>query len=174
MAQRRGDKRFGFEPQTVVQLGRVQLLDDPPRKMAKKMARAFPIDKATREDPIHFGRPTEKTARSFGVQRRRFDRATRNSYQIHRAALFVAEDNSSGPAGSTSRHVPSSGSTTAPPTFPQHRVSPVEIADAARFIQAKYAGINDGTMGVAALQTFGRNRRAKQLAAHLARAKELP
>ena len=50
-------------------------------------------------------------------------------------------------------------------------ISPVEIANAARFVVARSPSITDAELDVAALQTFGRKRRTKQIAAHLARAK---
>jgi hypothetical protein len=52
-------------------------------------------------------------------------------------------------------------------------VSPIEIANAARFIKAKRADITDHELDVAVLQTFGRRRRTKQLASHLTKAKAL-
>lgn len=53
---------------------------------------------------------------------------------------------------------------------PFTHISPIEILNAARFIQAKRGDLNEDELGVAVLQTFGRKRRTKQIAIHLAKA----
>lgn len=168
-----GDKRLEFEPWTVVQVGGVQVLDDLPKKVAKEMVRAVAVEIATYEGPIHLGRLTDKTAQSFGLQRVRSSREKKISYQIQQAGLFVDENKFVWPReidpATWAEFRPNDS--TADRTF--IHISPVEIANAARFIKAKHPGITDDDLDVAVLQTFGRKRRTKQLAAHLAEAKEL-
>jgi hypothetical protein len=52
-------------------------------------------------------------------------------------------------------------------------VSPAEIANAMRFLKHRNPDISDGDLDSATLQTFGRKRRTKQVAAHLAKARKL-
>lgn len=168
-----GDKRLEFEPWTVVQVGGIEVLDELPKKMAKEKVRAVAVEIATYEGPIHLDRLTDKTAQSFGLQRVRSNRAKKISYQVRQAGLFVDEDKFVWPREidpATWVEFRPNGSTTERPFV---HVSPVEIANAARFIQTKHPGIAEDELDVAVLQTFGRKRRTRQLTAHLAKAKEL-
>lgn len=95
------------------------------------------------------------------------------AYQIRQAGLFVDADKFVWPReidpGSWTEFRPNDSASDRAFT----EVSPVEIANAARYIRTKRVGITDDELDVAVLQTFGRKRRTKQIAAHLARAKEL-
>ena len=168
-----GDKRLEFEPWTVVQAGGVQVLDDLPKKGAKEMVRAVAVEIASYEGPIHLDRLTDKTAQSFGLQRVRSNREKKISYQIQQAGLFVDEDKFVWPREIDSATWAEFRPNDSTADRPFVHISPVEIANAARFIQAKRPGISDDELDVAVLQTFGRKRRTKQLAGHLAKAKEL-
>lgn len=168
-----GDKRLEFEPWSVVQVGGVQVLDDLPKKGAKEMVRAVAIEIATYEGPILLGCLTDKTAQSFGLQRVRSNREKKISYQIQQAGLFIDEDKFVWPREidpATWAEFRPNDSTADRPFV---HISPVEIANAARFILARHSAISNDELDVAVLQTFGRRRRRKQLAAHLARAKDL-
>ncbi len=167
-----GDKRLEFEPWTVVQVGSVDVLDDLPKKAAKEKVRAVAVEIATYEGPIHLDRLVQMTAQSFGLQRVRSGREKKLVYQIRQAGLFVDSDKFVWP-----REIdPASWSEFRPNDSNADRlfihISPVEIANAARFIKARRPGISAEELDVAVLQTFGRKRRTKQLAAHLAKAKE--
>ena len=168
-----GDKRLEFEPWTVVQVGGIEVLDELPKKVAKEKVRAVAVEIATYEGPIHLDRLTDKTAQSFGLQRVRSNREKKISYQIQQAGLFVDEDKFVWPReidpAAWAEFRPNESTADRPFVL----VSPVEIANAARFIQTKHPGISDDELDVSVLQTFGRKRRTKQLAAHLAKAKEL-
>lgn len=168
-----GDKRLEFEPWIVVQVGGVEVLDDLPKKVAKERVRAVAVEIATYEGPIHRDRLTDKTAQSFGLQRVRSNREKKISYQIQQAGLFVDEDKFVWPREidpATWTEFRPNDSTADRPFI---HISPVEIANAARFIKSKHPGITAGELDVAVLQTFGRKRRTKQLAAHLAKAIDL-
>lgn len=168
-----GDKRLAFEPWTVVQVGGVDVLDDLPKKIAKEKVRAVAVEIATYEGPIHLARLVEMTAQSFGLQRVRSGREKKIAYQIQRSGLFVDADKFVWPReidpGTWTEFRPNDSAA----NRPFIHISPVEITNAARFIAAKHPGITEDDLDVGVLQTFGRKRRTKQLAAHLARAKAL-
>ena len=167
-----GDRRLEFEPWTVVPVGGVDVLDDLPKKVAKERVRAVAVEIATYEGPIHLDRLVDMTAQSFGLQRVRAGREKKIAYQIQQAGLFVDADKFVWPReidpSTWAEFRPNDSNADRP--FVQ--ISPIEIANAARFIKAKQPGFTDDEHDVAVLQTFGRQRRTKQLAAHLAKAKE--
>lgn len=165
-----GDKRLGFEPWTVVRVGGVDVLDDLPKKVAKEKVRAAAVEIATYEGPIHLDRLVQMTAQSFGLQRVRSSREKKLAYQVQQAGLFVDADRFVWPReidpGSWREFRPNDSTADRPFVH----ISPVEIANAARFIQAKRADPSEDELAGAVLQTFGRKRRTKQIAAHLANA----
>lgn len=166
-----GDKGLRFEPWAVVQVGEVAVLDALPKKAAKERVRAVAVEIATYEGPIHLDRLVQMAAQSFGLQRVRATREKRLAYQIQQAGLFVDADKFVWPReidpGAWSEFRPSDSAAERPFVH----ISPIEIANAARFIRAKRPGISDDQFDVAVLQTFGRKRRTKQVAAHLTKAK---
>lgn len=166
-----GDKRLEFEPWTVVQVGGVDVLDELPKKVAKERVRAVAIEIATYEGPIHLDRLVDKTAQSFGLQRVRESRAKKIRYQIGQLGLFIDEDKFVWPReiDPTTWAEFRPNDSTADRPF-QH-VSPVEIANAARFLKANNSDLAAADLNVAVLQTFGRKRRTKRLTEHLAKAR---
>jgi len=165
-----GNKRLEFEPWTVVQVGDVEVLDDIPKKAAKEKVRAVAVEIATYEGPIHLDRLVQMTAQSFGLKRVRASREKKLSYQIQQAGLFLDADKFVWPReiDSSNWHEFRPNDSSADRPFVD--ISPVEIANAARFIAAKQSGISTEDLAVAVLQTFGRQRRTKQIAAHLDKA----
>jgi hypothetical protein len=167
-----GDKRLEFEPWAVVPVGGVEVLDDLPKKIAKERVRAVAVEIATYEGPIHLDRLVDKTAQSFGLQRVRTGREKKIAYQIQQSGLFVDGEKFVWPneidPGHWAEFRPNDSNADRPFTH----ISPVEIANAARFIRARHPQIAEAELDVAVLQTFGRKRRTKQLAAHLARANQ--
>ncbi|RVW06699.1 DUF3320 domain-containing protein [Rhodococcus spongiicola] len=165
-----GDKRLEFEPWTVVPIGGVEILDDLPKKAAKEKVRAAAVEIATYEGPIHLDRLVQMTAQSFGLQRVRALRERKLAYQIQQAGLLVDADKFVWPReidpGAWSEFRPNDSTA----DRPFIHISPVEIANAAQFIQTKRLGIGAEELAVAVLRTFGRQRRTKQVAAHLVRA----
>jgi hypothetical protein len=163
-----GDKRIAFESWTVVQVGGVEVLDDLPKKLAKEKVRATAVEIATYEGPIHLDRLVQMTAQSFGLHRVRASRKKKLAYQIQQAGLFVDADRFVWPRefdpDAWNEFRPNDSNTDRPFTH----VSPIEIANAARFIRAKRPGISPEDLAAAVLQTFGRRRRTKRIAAHLA------
>jgi hypothetical protein len=165
-----GDKRLEFEPWTVVQVGGVEVLDDLPKKAAKEKVRAVAVEIATYEGPIHLDRLVQMTAQSFGLKRVRASREKKLAYQIKQAGLFMDADKFVWPReidpGEWSEFRPNDSTADRPFVH----ISPIEIANAACFIRAKRPGIAAEELAVAVLQTFGRQRRTKQIAAHLVEA----
>lgn len=162
-----GDKRLEFEPWTVVEVGGVDVLDDLPKKAAKEKVRATSVEIATYEGPIHLDRLVQLTAQSFGLRRVRSSREKKLSYQIQQAGLFVDADKFVWPREIDSdawNEFRPNGSVVERPFI---HISPVEIANAARFIKSKRNEIDAEELEVAVLQTFGRRRRTKRIATHL-------
>lgn len=120
---------------------------------------------------MHLDRLVQMTAQSFGLQRVRAAREKKLTYQIQQTGLFVDADRFVWPReidpGLWTEFRPNDSAAERPFVH----VSPTEIVNAARFIQAKHPGITDDQFDVAVLQTFGRKRRTKQIGAHLAKAK---
>lgn len=168
-----GDKRLEFDPWSVVQVGGVDVLDALPKKIAKEKVRAVAVEIATYEGPIHLDRLVDMTAQSFGLQRVRAGRERKIAYQIQQTGLFVDAEKFVWPReidpDAWAEFRPND-STAARPFI---HISPVEIANAARFIGTRQPEIADDNLDVAVLQTFGRKRRTKQVSAHLAKARDL-
>lgn len=162
-----GDKRLVFEPWTVVEVGGVDVLDDLPKKAAKEKVRATAVEIATYEGPIHLDRLVQMTAQSFGLRRMGASRERKLAYQVRQAGLFVDADKFVWPreidSDAWNEFRPNDSAVERPFVY----ISPVEIANAARFIQAKRPEIGAEELNIAVLQTFGRRRRTKKITAHL-------
>jgi hypothetical protein len=165
-----GDKRLAFEPWTVVQVGTVEVLDDLPKKAAKEKVRAVAIEIASYEGPIHLDRLVQMTAQSFGLKRVRASREKRVAYQVQQAGLFMDADKFVWPREIDPSQWDEFRPNDSMADRPFVQISPVEIANAARFIEKGRQPMSAEDFDVAVLQTFGRQRRTKQVAAHLAKA----
>lgn len=165
-----GDKRLEFEAWTIVPVGDVAVLDGLPKKAAKEKVRAVAVEIATYEGPIHLDRLVELTAESFGLKRVHATRQKKLAYQIQQAGLLVDADKFVWPReidpGAWTEFRPNDSTVDRP--F-QH-ISRVEIVNAARFILASHPDITGADLDAAVLQTFGRKRRTRQIASHLAAA----
>lgn len=165
-----GDCRLSYEPWTVVPVGAVAVLDDLPKKAAKQLVRATAVEIAAVEGPIHLGRLVQLIGQSFGLQRVRSAREKKLAYQVRQCGLFIDDDKFVWPneiePGSWIQFRPNDSSATR--TFTD--ISPIEIANAARFIRERQPELSSTEFEVAILQTFGRRRRTRQLTAHLKKA----
>lgn len=168
-----GPTRAQFEPWSVVLVGDVSVLDDLPKKVARDKLRAVATEIAESEGPIHLERLARVTAASFGLQRLWPAREKKLIYQIRQAGLAVDDDRFVWPSdlhpATWSEFRPNDS--TVDRAFVE--ISPVEVANAMRFIRAQQPGIVDAALDAATLQTFGRRRRTKQFAQHLTRARAL-
>jgi len=165
-----GDQRLAFDPWTVVRVGSVQTLDDLPKKAAKEMVRAVAVEIGTYEAPIHLNRLVQLTAQSFGLQRVRSSRHRKLAYHVQQSGLFVDDQRFLWPRELDPRTWTGFRPNDSTADRPFQHISPVEIANAARFIQSRHPSISTVDLESAVLQTFGRKRRTTQVASHLAKA----
>jgi hypothetical protein len=165
-----GAGRDEFVPWTIVLVGDVSVLDDLPKKVSKEKVRAVAREIVEFEGPIHLDRLAQLTAASFGVQRLWPAREKKLIYQIRQLGLVVDTDKFVWPADldpATWREFrPNDSNVDRPFT----EISPVEIANAMRFLKDQQPGIDDSALDTVALQTFGRRRKTRQFAIHLAKA----
>jgi hypothetical protein len=168
-----GSGRLEFEPWAVVPVGDVSVLDDLPKKTAKEKVRAVATEIAEFEGPIHLDRLAQLTAASFGVQRLWPAREKKLTYQIRQAGLLVDADKFVWPSDLDPKTWAEFRPNDSTIDRPFTQISPIEVANAMRLLSAAAPGISEGDLDAAALQTFGRKRKTKQFAAHLARARSL-
>ncbi|MFJ6260411.1 DUF3320 domain-containing protein [Rhodococcus erythropolis] len=161
-----GEKRLEFEQWVVVPVGDITVLDALPKKIAKEAVRAVAAEIVEYEGPIQLDRLASLTAQSFGVSRLHDARSRKLIYQIKMLDCEVDSEKFVWPAhidrAAWTEFRPNSSSINRP--FVE--VSPVEIANAARFL------LRGGPMGIdqletSVLQTFGRKRRTKMIKDHL-------
>lgn len=167
-----GAGRAAFEPWTVVAVGEVTVLDDLPKKAAKEKIRAVAAEIAEFEGPIHIDRLARLTAASFGVRRLFSARQKKLTYQIRQVGLLIDDDKFVWPSDlepATWNEFRPSDSTIDRPLV---ELSPVEIANAIRFLREQAPEMSEADLDAATLRTFGRRRKTRQLGAHLNRAKD--
>lgn len=166
-----GNSRLPFEPWEPVPVGDVLVLDDLPKAAAKQKVRAVAVEIVEVEGPIHVDRLSQLVGASFGVQKLHANRAKKIAYQVKAAGLTVDAAKFVWPEGVDSKHWAEFRPNSSKVDRPFLYVSPVEIANAMRFLKVRTPGISEADLDSATLQTFGRKRRTKQFAAHLAKAK---
>ncbi len=168
-----GNSRMAFEPWEPVPVGDVSVLDDLPKVAAKQKVRAVAVEIVEAEGPIHVDRLAQLIAASFGVQKLHANRAAKITRQAKAAGLHIDKARFVWPDGvdpeAWAEFRPNTSEVERPFLF----VSPVEIANAMRFLKKRTPGISGPDLDSATLRTFGRKRRTKQFAAHLAKAKAL-
>ncbi|MFV0533907.1 MAG: Swt1 family HEPN domain-containing protein [Cumulibacter sp.] len=168
-----GAARDEFEAWNVVQVADRTVLDDLPKKVAKEQVRAVAVEITQFEGPIHIERLAQLTAASFGMRRLFPARAKKLIYQIRQTDVTVDNHGFVWPADvdaeSWSEFRPNDS--TAERLF--HHISPVEVANAIRFLRNQDPGLEGTALDAAVLRTFGRKRRTKQISAHLALAYEV-
>ena len=168
-----GNSRMAFEPWEPVPVGDVSVLDDLPKVAAKLKVRAIAVEIVEAEGPIHVDRLAQLIAASFGVQKLHANRAAKITRQAKAAGLLIDKGKFVWPDGvdqdAWAEFRPNTSQVERPFLF----VSPVEIANAMRFLKRRTPGISDVDLDSATLRTFGRKRRTKQFAAHLTKAKAL-
>lgn len=168
-----GNKRLAFEPWEPVLVGDVSILDELPKVAAKQKVRAVAAEIVEAEGPIHVDRLAQLVAASFGVQKLHAKRAAKITYQAKASGLLIDKAKFVWPDGLD----PNAWTEFRPNSSQVVRlflhVSPVEIANAMRFLKQKSLGISDIDLDRATLQTFGRKKRTKQFAAHLDKARAL-
>lgn len=164
-----GAARAEFEPWQVFLVGDVSVLDDLPKKVAKDQVRAVAVEITEFEGPIHQARLAQLVAASFGVRRLYDKREQQLIRQFKAAGLRIDADKFVW----SSRLDPDVWTEFRPNSSEANRsflyISPVEIANAARFLTAHNPGLGGEELETAVLQTFGRRRRTRQFVTHLRR-----
>lgn len=162
-----GARRGEYEPWTPILVGDLQVLDDLPKKAAKEQVRAVAAEIVEFEGPIHIDRLVQLVAASFGLSRVYAARHGQLVRQVRAAGLAVDSDKFVWPAevGADAwvEFRPS------PSTIRRDflEISPREIRNAAAHISTRHAGIDRDELERSVLQTFGKKRRTKAIAAHL-------
>jgi len=168
-----GHQRMSFEPWIPVDVGNVDVLDHIARKANKEKVRAVAQEIVEYEGPIHLDRLAQLIAASFGVQKLHAKRQQKITYQVKQMGLQIDGEKFVWPADID----PENWTEFRPNTSEVRRdfvhVSPVEIANAMRFLRRRMPSLNGGELQGAVLRTFGRKRLTKKFAAHLAKASAL-
>lgn len=164
-----GDARAVFEPWQVVVVGAPEMLDHVARRANKDKLRATATEIVEFEGPIHLQRLIQLVTASFAVPRLTMKRWNKVERQVRQLGLHLDGDwflwpSDLDPAGWTEFRPNDS---TANRDF--LHISPVEVANARRFLAEGAGDLTKDQLDAATLQTFGRKRRTKAFAAHLAR-----
>ena len=164
-----GAGREQYEPWRIVVIGDVSILDDLPKKVAKEKVRAVATEIVEFEGPIHRDRLIDLVAESFNLHRVHTARAKKIEYQIKQTELTMDADKFVWPADLDPKEWHEFRPNSSDANRPFTQISPVEIANAARFItsQAGEDALTPEELQSRVLQTFGRRRRTKQFVAHL-------
>jgi len=166
-----GSSRLEFEGWQPVPVGDVSVLDDLPKKAAKEKVRAVAVEIVEFEGPISLDRLAQLTAASFGVQRLWPQREKKLTYQIRRAGQLVNRAGFIWPEDTDPDTWQEFRPNSSHADRPFLQISPVEIANAMRFLRRRHPEMSDDELDAATLNTFGRKRRSKLFAAHLAKAR---
>lgn len=168
-----GGVRWEFEPWSVVVIGESSVLDELPRKVAKEQIRAIAVEIAAFEGPIEVKRLARLVAASFGRQKLWPAPLKKLIYQIQQTGLVVDSDKFVWPSdvdpATWCEFRPNSSAV--PRGFSE--ISPVEIANAMRFIKEKHPEYSEAELDRATIQTFGRKKLTRGFGEHLAKAKKL-
>ena len=167
-----GGDRLDFEPWAPVLVGDVSVLDDLPKKVAKEKVRAVAVEIVEAEGPIHVDRLASLVGASFGVRRLHAARAKKIVYQAGAAGIHIDADKFAWPEGVDPEKWAEFRPNSSDATRPFDHITPVEIANAMRFLREQNPSLAGDELDVITLQTFGRKRRTAQIAIHLRAAKE--
>lgn len=165
-----GGERTEFEPWVPVAVGDLAILDELPKKHAKEQLRAVAIEITEFEGPIHIERLAELTAAAFGLNRLHPRRRRQIERQIKATHLAVDTGRFVWPSSIDREKWEEFRPNSSSVDRPFLHISPVEIANAARFICENEEGINRVKLETQILQTFGRRRRTPQFKKHLSKA----
>jgi hypothetical protein len=167
-----GNSRIRYEPWPAVEIGNASVLDDLPKRYAKEKVRALASEITEFEGPIEIDRLASLIGNAFGLSRIKATRRGQIKRHIRAADVVVDGDGFVWPTDID------------PDTWTEFRpndsnagraftdISPVEIANAMRFIREKNPGISEEDLDTKTLQTFGRKKRTSQVKAHLALARK--
>jgi hypothetical protein len=168
-----GHKRISFEPWLPVIVGDIYVLDHIARKANKEKIRAVAQEIVEYEGPIHLDRLAQLIAASFGVQKLHTRRQQKIARQVKQIGLRIDSDKFVWPADVDPETWPEFRPNTSEVRRDFMHVSPVEIANAMRFLQHRTPDLDANDLQAATLRTFGRKRRTRNVATHLKKASAL-
>jgi hypothetical protein len=167
-----GAERSMFEPWIPVVIGDVDMLDNVARKANKDRLRATATEIVEFEGPIHIDRLITLVAASFGVPRLTVKRRQKVARQVRQLGHHLDEDLFLWPS-SIDRDAWTEFRPNASTTIREFlHISPVEIANATRFIEKRSPELTSDELDVDTLRTFGRKRRTKAVTSHLGSARK--
>ncbi|KAB1663240.1 DUF3320 domain-containing protein [Pseudoclavibacter sp. CFCC 13611] len=166
-----GSGRAPFEPWTVILSDDSSVLDELPKKEPKMQVRALAAEITEVEGPIAIDRLARLIALSYGVSRLHQKRRNQIKRQIGQCAdVTVDKAHFVWPrdidSNSWSEFRPNSSNVDRDFTD----ISPIEICNAARFVQARHPDWDDEAVQRSVLQTFGRKRLTSGAQKHLDKA----
>lgn len=168
-----GAERSMFEPWVPVVIGDVDMLDNVARKANKDRVRAVATEIVEFEGPIHVDRLITLVAASFEVPRLTVKRRQKVDRQVRQLGLHLDEALFLWPS-SIDRDAWTEFRPNASTTNREFlHISPVEIANATRFIEKRSPALTSDELDVDTLRTFGRKRRTKAVTAHLNSARKV-
>ncbi|MDR0481873.1 MAG: hypothetical protein LBH13_01735 [Cellulomonadaceae bacterium] len=165
-----GGQREEYEPWPVAVIGEKAELDDLRKKYVKQKVHALAEEIVEFEGPIPVNRVAALITRSFGMERMDENRRKQIGRQVGNAeGVTIVEGYAWPPSidpNTWSEFRPNNSGADRPFTD----ISPLEIANAMRFIGEHQPGITPGDLETKTLRTFGRARRGSLISAHLAKA----
>lgn len=168
-----GASRLTFDPWVPTVVGDETVVDNVARQANKALVRAVAHEAVEHEGPIHRDRLAAHVARSFGVRRLTTRRAQQIARQLAQTGLVMDSDKYFWPSDIS----PQAWTEFRPNSSASDRdfvhVSPVEVANAMRFIQSAEPGLAQHEIDAATLRTFGRQKQSKSASAHLAAARQI-
>lgn len=164
-----GDLRPVFEPWAPVIVGDAEMLDNVARKVNKDKLRATATEIVEFEGPIHLERLIQLVAASFAVPRLTTKRWGKIERQVRQLGFHLDGDRFLWPSDLDHAEWTEFRPNDSTANRDFLHISPVEIANARRFLAEGASDLNKDQLDAATLQTFGRKRRTKAFVAHLAR-----
>jgi hypothetical protein len=168
-----GEHRLTFEAWQPVPVGDVSVLNDLPKIAAKQKVRAVAAEIVEAEGPVHMERLVQLVGTSFGLHKVHSGRVSKIAYQVKASGFHVDKEKFVWPLGVDPDGWREFRPNTSQADRPFLHISPVEIANAMRFLKRRSPQLSDAELDAATLRTFGRKRRTQQFTAHLARARAL-
>lgn len=168
-----GSSRLTFDPWLPTLVGDETVVDNVARQANKALVRAVAHEAVAHEGPIHKDRLAEHVASAFGIRRLTARRAQQIARQLKQLGLAMDSDDFFWPSDIS----PKTWAEFRPNSSTTDRnflhVSPVEVANAMRFIQAAGPGLSEQEIDASTLRTFGRQKQSKSATAHLAAARRV-
>ncbi|WP_454860634.1 DUF3320 domain-containing protein [Promicromonospora soli] len=167
-----GSSRLTFDPWVPTVVGDESVIDNVARQANKARVRAVAQEAVEHEGPIHRDRLAEHIGSAFGIRRLTARRSQQITRQLKQIGLVMDSEKFYWPPDidpQTWTEFRPNNSTVARNFM---HVSPVEVANAMRLIQTTLPDLSAEEIDAATLRTFGRQKRSKNAAAHLAVARQ--